>query len=88
MFLKPYLAGGANEREGAEMTEHNGFKINVREEAGRWIATITKIDGSMLLADLPHGTGPRSSLDTDPPTYSRDAAIQLAVDAINGGQIK
>jgi hypothetical protein len=70
------------------MSEHKGFKISVREETGRWIATISKIDGSMLHVDLPHATGPRSSLDTTPPSYSRDAAIQLAVDAINGGRIK
>jgi monoamine oxidase len=61
---------------------------SVREENERWIATISKIDGSMLVVTLPQSTGPRLSLDTTLPTYSREAAIQLAIDAINGGQVK
>jgi hypothetical protein len=68
--------------------EHKGFKISTREEAGRWIARISKIDGSMLRSMLPNGTGSRPWLDTDPPTYSAEAAIQLAKDAINGGNIQ
>jgi hypothetical protein len=70
------------------MIEYKGFKLGVREEAERWVTTISKIDGSTLLVTLPQSTGPRLSLDTTPPTYSRDAAIQLAIDAINGGQVK
>jgi hypothetical protein len=69
--------------------EHKTFIITPRRnEAGRWIARIGKIDGSKLRSTLPNSTGSRPWLDTEPPTYSAEAAIQLAKDANNGGNIQ
>jgi hypothetical protein len=72
----------------SEDVEHKGFKIRVRQEGNRWIATIRKSDGSPLLVTLSGSSGPRLSLDTTPPTYSAGAAIKLAIDAIDGGNIR
>jgi hypothetical protein len=72
----------------AEVEYQGLFNITVRQVAGRWIATIRKIDGTMLRVDLPGKHEPCPSLDTDPPTYSASSAIQLAKDAIEGGKIK
>ncbi len=69
--------------------EHKSFKITTSlDQQGRWIARISKTDGSMLRVALPNSSGPRPWLDTDPPTYSEQVAILLAKDAIDGGNLK
>jgi hypothetical protein len=69
--------------------EYKGFKIATRQQAGKWIARISKTnDAPTLIVSLPNSTGRRPWLDTQPPTFSEEAAIWLAKDAIDGGSVQ
>jgi hypothetical protein len=68
--------------------EYKGFKIAARQEAGKWIARICKTNAPTLIVSLPNSTGRRPWLDTQPATYSVEAAIWLAKDAIDGGSVQ
>jgi hypothetical protein len=68
--------------------EYNGFKISMRQQEGRWIATIRKPDGSLLFVSLEGNTGSRLALDTQPPTCTQEGAIKLAKDLIRCGNVK
>jgi hypothetical protein len=68
--------------------EYKGFIIAARQQEGKWIARIRKSDAPSLIVSLPNSTGRRPWLDTQPPTFSEEAAIWLAKDAIDGGSVE
>jgi hypothetical protein len=72
-----------------EIYIYKGFSIQTFQNAeGRWIARMKKADGSLLMVDLPGGTGPREFLDTEPVLGRAIDAIMTAKICIDGGSIK
>ena len=69
-------------------TEYKGYVIrSFQTDQGRWRAEIWKEDGTHLMIARP-GHGPRPSMTTEPPTFTADAAIELAQGAIDGGSLE
>jgi hypothetical protein len=69
---------------------YKGYNIRVFESSpGRWTAEIRKVDGSPIQI-LPRGLqdDAQDCLTTDPETMTAGAAILLAKEAIDGGDVR
>ena len=69
---------------------YKGYNIRVFESSpGKWTAEIRKVDGSPIQI-LPRGLedDAQDCLTTDPETMTAEAAILLAKEAIDGGDIR
>ena len=69
---------------------YNGYNIRAFESSsGKWTAEIRKVDGSPIQI-LPPGLEEdvQDSLTTDPETMTAEAAIELAKEAINSGNMR
>jgi hypothetical protein len=66
------------------MIEYKNFLIRPFEtEPGRWRARIRRKDGANIKIAVPKSE--EGFLDTSPETLTRDAAVDLAKQAIDGG---